>query len=81
MDNTKMSNGRGRLAEIAEDRGVTVDELVPRTVTETGSVLAAAQALGVAPNTIRYHMLRLGYKARFVHGVVWERETEEGGQS
>lgn len=77
MNDTKMSIGRGRLAAIAKDRGEAIETLVPRIVSETGSVLAAAANLGVAPNTIRYHLTRLGYKAKFVQSVVWERDEAQ----
>jgi len=76
MNDTKMSKGRGRLADIAKSRGETIEILVPRLVAETGSVLAAAADLGVAPNTIRYHLTRLGYKAKFVQSVIWERDED-----
>jgi len=73
-----MSKRKGKLAAIAQERGETIATLVPRTVIEQGSVLAAAAYLGVAPNTLRYHLTRLGYKPTVRSSVVWELdETAE----
>jgi len=41
-----------RLEEIAQERGVSVGELLPATIEKHGSVLGAAHDLKVAPNTI-----------------------------
>jgi len=69
-----MSKRKGKLAAIAQERGETIATLVPRTVIEQGSVLAAAASLGVAPNTLRYHLTRMGYKPTVRSSVIWERE-------
>lgn len=42
----------GLLPIIAQQHNESLDTLIPRTVEEAGSVLRAAQRLGVAPNTI-----------------------------
>lgn len=65
-----MSTKKGKLKLIAEKRGVTVQQLVVTTVAREGSILAAATALGVTPNTIHYH------KNKF--GLVLTRKTELG---
>lgn len=76
MNDTKMSKRKGRLADIAKERGETIDSLVPRIVAESGSIRAAATELGVADNTIRHHLKRLGYKPKFVQSVIWERAED-----
>lgn len=77
MNDTKMSKRKGRLADIACERGESIDSLVPRIVAESGSIRAAATQLGVADNTIRHHLKRLGYKPKFVQSVIWERDDAD----
>lgn len=57
-----------RLKELAAQTGDTPENLVPRTIREEGSVLAAALKLGVAPNTLRYWLKKLGIRAE-THSV------------
>lgn len=57
MDTTK-----GKLKKLADERGVDVKALVIAAIEQHGSILAAATALGVTPNTIQYHKKRNGLK-------------------
>jgi transcriptional regulator with GAF, ATPase, and Fis domain len=54
------SNITRKLAVIAADEGKTVDEVVIHAIKKAGSQTGAARLLGVNPNTIRYHVKRLG---------------------
>lgn len=56
--------GRGRLDSAATDKGITVIELVKDAIRKGGSIYAAAQALEVTPNTIRYHLTKAGLKVQ-----------------
>ncbi len=67
---------RGQLLKIAEEMGEPIETLVPRIVREEGSTYKAAVRLGVAPNTIRYWMLKLGYRAESTLVVDWVRGSE-----
>jgi transposase-like protein len=44
----------GNIEAIAHERGVSTEELVTAAIEKHGSILRAAMALEVAPNTIRY---------------------------
>lgn len=75
---TSTKTRRGRLKDIAQSMGETIEDLVPRVVQEEGTAMAAARRLGVSSNTILYWLKKLGYEARFNEPVTWEK-TEEGG--
>lgn len=64
---------RGKLKQIAKEMGEPIEKLVPRIVAEESSTYRAAARLGVAPNTIRYWMLKLGYEATQGQSVVWRQ--------
>lgn len=66
---------KGRLAVIARRRGKTVDEIVPESVAQAGSIMGAAQLLGVSPNTIRHHLKRMGYRPQYQQTVVWVKDA------
>jgi len=51
-----------KLTALAESEGKTVSAIVVAAIKEAGSQTAAARLLGVNPNTIRYHVRRLGIK-------------------
>ena len=58
--------GRWRLKEIAEERGVTMLDLVKEAICAEGSIYKAAQKLGVSPTTVGYHLSRAGLGIRSV---------------
>mgnify|MGYP000846921670 CR=1 FL=1 len=61
IDDMDKSNLKpGKLAEMAQERGLSTSELVRLALKEGGSKMGAARYLGVNPNTIRYHIQRLG---------------------
>lgn len=64
-----------KLQAVAAERGISVDELVFRTVEETGSVYKAAVALDVYPNAIRQRMRKMGYKPERRSAVIWVKES------
>lgn len=51
-----------RLQEIAAERGVKLEVLIPQTIEETGSVLQTAIRLSVTPNAIQNWLKRNGYR-------------------
>jgi len=51
-----------KLTVLADEQGITVRDLVIRAIRAAGSQTAAAQALGVNPNTIRYHVRKYQLK-------------------
>ena len=57
--------GRWRLKEMAEERGVTMLDLVKEAISTEGSIYRAAQKLDVSPTTVGYHLrkARLGFRA------------------
>lgn len=57
-----MTTTKGKLGNLAKERGVEVIDLVVAAIKQHGSILAAAAALGVTPNTIQYHKKRNGLK-------------------
>lgn len=74
-----MSNARGahRLRKIAEELGEPIEELIPRVVREEGAMYRAAQRLGVAPNTVRYWLKRLGYNTATTSQIELVKENTE----
>lgn len=63
----------GKLTELAEKRGKTVQQLVVEAVEKRGSLLGAAKELDVSPNTIRYHLAQAGVKLTIEHTVKLEK--------
>jgi ABC-type phosphate/phosphonate transport system permease subunit len=61
-----MSEVRGKLAKVARERGQTVEQTIGEAVRETGSVLGAATALGVAPNAVLQWVKVNGYQVKRV---------------
>ncbi len=51
-----------RLKAIAAERGVELDEIIPQTIEETGSVLQTAIRLNVTPTAIQNWLKRNGYR-------------------
>lgn len=49
-----------KLTILAANEGKTVSAIVVAAIKEAGSQTAAARLLGVNPNTIRYHVRKLG---------------------
>jgi hypothetical protein len=50
-----------RLAEIANQRGEQIHEMIPRAIEETGSIFQAAVSLGVSPISVPNRLKRNGY--------------------
>lgn len=55
-----MKRTKGKLKEMAALRGMSLEELIVEAVGREGSIYAAANSLGVSPNTIQYHKNKLG---------------------
>lgn len=64
-----------RLKNIAQDYNEPLEVLIPRMITEEGSIHKAAIRLGVYPNAIQYWMKKNGY--RLVTQQVATLEKEE----
>lgn len=65
-----MSDTRpGKLAIIAQNRGVTVKELVIDALKKGKSQAGAALELGVNVNTIRHHIKHLGLQVEHIVSV------------
>jgi len=56
------TNRPNRLKEIALARGMAIEDLIPLTVNEAGSIAGAARVLGVGNTTIRYWLNKMGLK-------------------
>jgi transposase-like protein len=60
----------GNIESIAKERGETTEQVVTGAIEKHGSILRAAMALEVAPNTLRYwlekHGLRVEQKTTVV---------------
>lgn len=65
-----------RLEKIAAKRGCTVEQLIPRTIERHGSVLSAAQDLGVAPNTLHNWLKTHNYQVEIKQIAVVTRLTD-----
>lgn len=52
-----------RLKDIADAYGEPIEDLLPRVVSEEGSISGAARKLGVASNAIRYWLKKMNYAA------------------
>lgn len=50
-----------KLKTAAQQAGMPLDEFLPKTIEETGSIFQAAIKLGVTPNSIHYWMKKNGY--------------------
>lgn len=57
MANRKSPN---QLKLLADERGLTINMLITQTLLAEQTIRGAAVALGVADNTIRHHMKRMG---------------------
>lgn len=68
-----MTTTKGKLGNLAKERGVEVIDLVVAAIEKHGSILAAATALGVTPNTIQYHKKR--------NGLETDRKTTVKGEA
>lgn len=68
----------GRLAAIAKEQGKKPGELVLEAIHQEGSTLGAANRIGIAPNTVRYWLKKLGYEARPGQSISWVK-VEDGG--
>lgn len=51
-----------KLSVKAAEMGVTVDTLIKQAIRESDSKLEAARLLDVTPNTITYHLKRMGLR-------------------
>lgn len=51
-----MKTTPGKLNKLADERGVSVRDLIISAIETGGSVLAAARSLGVTQNTIQHHI-------------------------
>lgn len=60
-----------KLEQIAEKRGETLDKLIPRLIQQEGSPHKVAAVLDVAPNTIRYWLVRHGYECIETRRFEW----------
>lgn len=56
----RKSGRNGRLAALAEARGITLEALLVDTVTTTGSIAGAARTLEVNVNTVRHYLAKYG---------------------
>jgi hypothetical protein len=54
----------GRLKEIAEEYGQPLDVLIPRVISEEGSIIRAAMKLGVNTNTLQNWIRANGYSLK-----------------
>lgn len=66
-----------KLNLIAEEMNEPIEKLIPRIVEEAGSIQGAATTLGVAPNTIRYWLKKLGYSSATSQKIILHREIEQ----
>ena len=64
-----------RLERIAALRGVSVEQLIPQAIEQHGSVLSAAQDLGVAPNTLHNWLKTHNYQVDIKQIAVVTRMT------
>jgi len=67
-----------RLKEIAIERGVTIETLIPRTVSEEGSVYGAAVKLGVSRNTVSYWLKKMNIKVETNRVTTLEHQPKAG---
>jgi predicted ArsR family transcriptional regulator len=63
-----------RLTRAARRRKRTIEELIAPLIAEHKSVIKVAQILEVAPNTVRYHLDKLGYS--FIDGE-WRKGSTD----
>jgi hypothetical protein len=71
-----MSRRRSKLVKIAESLGETPETLLPRLVSEKGSIYAAAAELGVAHYAVSKRMRAMGYQPRKISRVEWVLQPE-----
>lgn len=60
-----------KLKTEADERGLSVLDLITTTISGEGSKLAAARKLGVSQATIQYHLRRAGIEVEIVHQVIF----------
>jgi len=70
-----------KLEAIAASLGESLDELIPRVITEEGSIFKAAQRLGVYPNTIQNWIKRNNYRLTTRQVATLEKETTDATRS
>jgi hypothetical protein len=73
-------NTPGKLKAISEELGEPLESLIPRVISEEGSILQTAVRLGVAPNTIQNWLKNNGYRieTRQVATLVKEPDHANG---